>query len=100
MSPVTHFGQPLWLVAGLVAVVAARRGLQLGWRRVTGKEPPAAPDDKQVPLGQAVAWTLLVGAAITTARMIAIRYASFLLPRRLREAAAQTESPDTPATSA
>jgi hypothetical protein len=86
--------------AGLVAVMAARRILQLGWRRVTGNEPPGAPDDNQVPLGRAVAWTLLLGAGITTSRMIAIRYASFLLPRRLREAAAQTESPDTPATSA
>ena len=79
--------------AGLVAVVAARRGLQLGWRRVTGKEPPAAPDDSQVPLGQAVAWTLLLGAAVTTARMFAIRYASNLLPRRQREAAGQAKSP-------
>jgi hypothetical protein len=86
--------------AGLVAVMAARRVLQLGWRRVTGNEPPGAPDDNQVPLGRAIAWTLLLGAAITTARMIAIRYASFLLPRRQREAAAQTKSPDTPATSA
>ena len=88
-------------VAGLVAVVAARKGLQLGWRRVTGKEPPAAPDDKQVPLGQAVAWTLLFGAAITTARMIATRYASTLLPRSQRQslpepAPGQTESQDHP----
>ena len=81
-------------------MMAARRILQLGWKRVTGKEPPGAPDDNQVPLGPAVAWTLLLGAAITTARMIAIRYASFLLPRRQREAAAQTKSSDTPATSA
>ena len=84
--------------AGLVAVMAARRILQLGGRRVTGNEPPGAPDDNQVPLGRAVAWTLLLGAAITTARMIAIRYASFLLPRRQREAAAQAKSSDTPAT--
>jgi len=47
-----------------------------------------------------LAWTLLLGAAITTARMIAIRYAAFLLPRRQREAAEQAESPGTSATSA
>jgi hypothetical protein len=86
--------------AGLLAVLAAQKLARIGWRRVTGKEPPASPDNQQVPLGQAVVWTLLLGAAITTARMIAIRYASFLLPRRQREAAAQTKSPDTPATSA
>jgi Protein of unknown function (DUF4235) len=86
--------------AGLLAVLAAQKVARIGWRRVTGKEPPGAPDDNQVPLGRAVAWTLLLGAAITTARMIAIRYASFLLPRRQREAAAQAKSSDTPATSA
>lgn len=86
--------------AGLLAVLAAQKVARIGWRRVTGAEPPASPDDQQIPLGQAVAWTLLLGAAATTARMIAIRYASFLLPRREREAAAQAKSPDTPATSA
>jgi hypothetical protein len=84
--------------AGLIAVLAAQKLVRIGWRRVTGQEPPASPDNQQVPIGQAVAWTLLLGAAITTARMIAIRYASFLLPRRQREAAGQTKSPDTPAT--
>lgn len=86
--------------AGMLAVLAAQKVARIGWRRVTGKEPPASPDDQQIPLGQAVAWTLLLGAAIATARMIAMRYASFLLPRRQREAAAKTKSPDTRATSA
>ena len=87
--------------AALVAMVAARRGLQLGWKLVTGKEPPAAPDDEQVPLGQAVAWTVLFGAAITTARMIATRYASTLLPSSQQQslpepAPGQTDSQDHP----
>jgi Protein of unknown function (DUF4235) len=88
--------------AGLVAVVAARRGLQIGWKLITGEEPPAAPDDKQVPLGQATAWTLLLGAAITTARMIASRYmSSLLLPRRQQRglpepAPGQTDSQNHP----
>jgi Protein of unknown function (DUF4235) len=86
--------------AGLLAVLAASKAARVGWRRVTGNEPPSAPDDNQIPLGRAIAWTLLLGAAITTARMIAIRYASFLLPRRQREAIGQTETPDTPVSSA
>ena len=85
---------------GLIAVLAAPKLVRLGWRRVTGTEPPAAPDDQQVPLVQAVVWTLLLGAAITTARMIAMRYATFLLPRRQREAAEQAKSPGTSANSA
>jgi hypothetical protein len=88
--------------AALVAAIAAQRGLQIGWKLITGEEPPAAPDDKQVPLGQAVAWTLVLGAAITTARMIASRYmSSLLLPRRQQRglpepAPGQTDGQDRP----
>jgi len=88
-------GRSIWAlkeVAGLLAVFAAQKVARIGWRRVTGKEPPASPDDQRIPLGQAVAWTLLLGAGVTTARMIAIRYASNLLPRRQREAAGQAKS--------
>jgi len=69
--------------AAMVASVAVQRGLHVGWKLVTGQEPPTGPDDKQVPLGQAVAWTALFGAAVAGARMIAGRYVSaFLAPRR------------------
>lgn len=90
----SHTLQLLEQAAGMLAVLAAQKVVRVGWRRVTGAEPPGAPDDQQVPLGRAVAWTLLFGAAITTARMIAMRYAAQLLPRRQREelAAAQAQS--------
>ncbi len=88
--------------AAMVASVAVQRGLHVGWKLVTGQEPPAAPDDKQVPLGQAVAWTALFGAGVAGARMIAGRYMSTLLvPRRQRQglpepAPGQIESQDHP----
>jgi hypothetical protein len=88
--------------AAMVALLAAQKGMHVGWKLVTGQEPPAAPDDKQVPLGQAVAWTALFGAAVAGARMIASRYAStWLVPRRQRQglpepAPGQIESPDLP----
>lgn len=71
--------------AGLVAAVVARRGLQLTWKQIAGKQPPAAPDDERVSLGEAVLWAFLVGAAATVARAIAIRYASHLLPSAERQ---------------
>jgi hypothetical protein len=72
--------------AAMLASVAVQRGLHVGWKLVTGQEPPAAPDDAKVPIGQAVAWTALFGAAVAGARMIAGRYASaFLAPRRQRQ---------------
>jgi hypothetical protein len=88
--------------AALVAAVATQRGLQLGWKLITGEEPPAAQDDNRVPLGQAVAWAVLHGAALTTARMIAGRYTPTLwLSRRQRQglpepAPGQADSQDHP----
>jgi hypothetical protein len=92
-------GRSVWALkeaAGLMAVLAAQKVARIGWRRVTGKEPPASPDGQQIPLVQAVAWTLLLGAAVATARMIAIRYATNLLPRRQQQALAarQAKGPD------
>ena len=71
--------QTLKHAAGMVAAAGAYKGLQLAWKQATGKQAPLGPDDQQAPLGGAIAWTLVMGAAITTARMIAIRYTSKLL---------------------
>jgi Protein of unknown function (DUF4235) len=70
--------------AALLASVAVRGVLHAGWKLVTGAEPPAAPGDKRVPLGEAVAWAALFGGAVTTARMLASRYVSFLWRPRAR----------------
>ena len=84
----------------MVASVAVRRVLHAGWKMVTGTEPPAAPGDKRVPLGQAVAWAVLFGGAVTTVRMIASRYASSLLLFRAQRQGlpepGQEESPGQP----
>ena len=89
-------------LAALAAAVTFRRGLHAGWRLVTGHEPPAAPDDKQIPLGEAATWAVLFGAGVAGARMMASRYAGALLvPRRQQEglpepAAGQNNSQDHP----
>ena len=85
----------------MAAAAGAFKVLQLAWKRVTGTEAPLGPDD-QAPLGRAVAWTLVMGAAITTARMIAIRYTSKLLRSQQESmtesaAAALADSPDSSA---
>ena len=92
-------GQTLKHAVGMAAAAGAYKALQLGWKQVTGKEAPLGPDDQQAPLGRAVAWTLVMGAAITTARMIAIRYTSKLLHSQQESmtesaAAALADSPD------
>ena len=85
--------QMLKHAVGMVAAAGAFKGLQLAWKRVTGKEPPLGPDDEQAPLGRAIAWALVMGAAITTTRMIAIRYTSKMLrgqQQSMTESAGQT----------
>ena len=92
--------QMLKHAAGMVAAAGVFKGLQVAWKQVTGKEPPLGPDDQQAPLGHAVAWTLVMGAAVTTARMIAMRYTSRLLPGGQQQgmtetaAAALADNPD------
>jgi hypothetical protein len=58
-------GRALLEATGLVAIYATRRVMQLVWRRTTGNEPPAGPDDREVSLGRAVAWSLVFGALAT-----------------------------------
>jgi hypothetical protein len=94
--------QTLKHAVGMAAAAGAYKGLQLTWKQLTGKEPPVGPDDQQAPLGRAIAWTLVMGAAITTARMIAIRYTSKLLHSQqesMTETAAATlaDNPDSSA---
>jgi hypothetical protein len=91
--------QTLKHAVGMAAAAGAYKGLQVTWRRVTGKEPPLGPDDQEAPLGRAIAWSLVVGAAITMARMIAIRYTAKLLRGQqegMTESAAQAlaDNPD------
>ena len=71
--------QTLKHAVGMAVAAGVFKGLQLAWKRVTGKEPPLGPDDQQAPLSRAIVWTLVMGAAMATARMIAIRYTSRLL---------------------
>jgi Protein of unknown function (DUF4235) len=92
--------QALKHAAGMAAAAVAFKGLQVAWKQVTGKEPPLGPDDQQAPLGRAVAWALVMGAAVTTARMIVMRFTARLLPGGQQQvmtettAAALADNPD------
>ncbi|HTP15566.1 MAG TPA: DUF4235 domain-containing protein [Streptosporangiaceae bacterium] len=64
-------------LAGAIAAFATRKAIVLAWKRITGKEPPAHPEDRQqVALGEALVWALVAGAAMRTARVLATRATS------------------------
>jgi hypothetical protein len=59
------------LVASLVGAMVARKTLTLGWKLVSGKEPPANPEHPEVTWGEAVSWAIISGAVVGLARMVA-----------------------------
>jgi hypothetical protein len=60
-------------LAGMAAAFVARKLLSFGWTKVMGKEPPESPEDPQVALGEALAWGILMGVGVGTARMLVTR---------------------------
>jgi len=63
-------------VSALVAAGAAfavRKLLTVGWKTVTGKEPPEHPEDPEVALSEALIWGVVLGAAVGAARLLATR---------------------------
>jgi hypothetical protein len=66
-------GKALNAVAALGATFLARKVATVAWTKVTGKEPPDSPEDPQVALGEALAWGVLMGAGVATARLLASR---------------------------
>lgn len=63
-------------LAAFGAAFTTRKLLTLVWQKVTGKEPPTDPHDPKVGIGEALAWAVLIGASIETARLLAVRAAT------------------------
>ena len=66
--------------AALAAAMGTRKLVTVGWKKVTGKEPPSDPHDPQVHFGEALSWAILLGVTMETARVVAQRAAT----RKLR----------------
>ncbi|HEY8454974.1 MAG TPA: DUF4235 domain-containing protein [Actinopolymorphaceae bacterium] len=69
-----------WLIvrsaSTLVAVAATKKVIDVGWRFVTGEDPPKEPEDPDLTWKQAVSWTLASGIGIAVARLLAGRQAA------------------------
>jgi hypothetical protein len=63
-------------LAGAAAAFGARKLIVFAWKQITGKEPPEHPEDPQVALREALIWGVVLGAGVSTARMLALRVAS------------------------
>ena len=65
---------------------AVRKLMNLGWKRVTGKEPPDDPNDPAVGTAEALSWAVALGVVVAVARVLAIRAASGRIRRPVDKA--------------
>jgi Protein of unknown function (DUF4235) len=63
-------------VAGAAAAFVARKAIVFAWTKATGKEPPGKAEDPEVAIGEALAWTVVVGIGVAVARVLAVRLVS------------------------
>jgi hypothetical protein len=75
------FSQMVGVMAGLIAGFGTRKAVTAGWKKFTGKEPPSDPRDPRVSLGEALSWAIVLGVAMETARLVAIRVTTRRLTR-------------------
>ena len=63
-------------VAALGAAFVARKVATVVWTKVTGREPPADPEDPAVGMAEALGWAIAMGVVVGAVRVIAIRAAT------------------------
>ncbi len=64
------------LASALGAAALTKKGLDVGWKAATGKNPPENPADPDVEVREAVAWAVASGVLVALARMFAQRRAA------------------------
>jgi Protein of unknown function (DUF4235) len=63
-------------VSAALAGLVARKGLELTWRKTTGKEPPANPESPETTWPEAFGFAVLSGVVLGVARLLARRSAA------------------------
>jgi hypothetical protein len=61
------------LAASFAAGAIARKIITIGWKRITGNEPPTDPNDPDVDLKEALGWSIVMGVGMEAARLLAAR---------------------------
>ncbi|GGO91098.1 hypothetical protein GCM10011584_24390 [Nocardioides phosphati] len=73
-------GSKAWSIMSLGAAVGsaavAKKTLNTGWTKATGKTPPANPADPDVNVWEAVAWAAASGTFVNILKMLATRRAA------------------------
>ncbi|MGN6677960.1 MAG: DUF4235 domain-containing protein [Streptosporangiaceae bacterium] len=73
-------------LAGAAAAFVARKLIVFAWTKATGKEPPGKAEDPEVAIGEALAWTVVLGIGVAIARVLAVRLVNRQSAERLSSA--------------
>lgn len=60
-------------LASMAAGFAARKVIEFGWKKITGKEPPTEPESPEVALAEALGWAVVMGVGMEVTRLLATR---------------------------
>ncbi|ROO89259.1 uncharacterized protein DUF4235 [Actinocorallia herbida] len=62
-------------ITGMAGGLAARKSLELIWRKGTGRKPPVNPESPDVGLAEALGWAVLIGVGMEVTRVLVTRLA-------------------------
>ncbi|WP_035810306.1 MULTISPECIES: DUF4235 domain-containing protein [Micrococcales] len=87
-NPVIKIGST---VASLGGVFAANKIMTLGWKKVTGNEPPANNPDPEESLRDVIIWTAISGVVATLIKVGVTRLAAKMEKKEEVETGGQAE---------
>ncbi len=68
-----------WRLIGAVVALGvgfgARKVIEFGWQKTTGKKPPADPNSLETSLAEAIGFAVVLGVGMEVARIVATRTA-------------------------
>jgi hypothetical protein len=68
-----------WRVIGAVVALGVgygtRKAIEFGWKKATGKKPPADPNSLETGLVEAIGFAVVLGVGMEVARIVATRTA-------------------------
>jgi hypothetical protein len=67
------------IVGGVIALATgfvARKVIEFGWQKATGRKPPADPDSLEISMGEAIGYAIVMGVGMEVARIVMTRTAA------------------------
>lgn len=79
-------GKVAWQIIGVggtaLAAMATRRALAAVWEKSTRRAVPMNPNDEEIGLSEALAWTIVSGVGVAVVQLTVQRYAARTIRQR------------------